>query len=117
MKFCFIYCTTSSAAQARRIGKSLVASRLVACVNILSGMNSLYWWEGAVQDGREAVLIAKTRASLAAAVIDKIKSLHTYTVPCIVSLPVAGGNPDFLKWLKDETRTAPVKKKKSKRRG
>lgn len=105
MKFCFIYITTASLTQARAIGKELVKNRLAACVNILDNMNSLYWWEGKIQDEREAVLIAKTRQTRVLALIKKVKALHSYTCPCIVALPITGGNKDFLNWIGKETRT------------
>ena len=103
-KVSFIYVTTKDADEARRIGRELVESRLAACVNIIGGVNSLYWWEGKIQDEREAVLVAKTRESLVPELIEKVKSLHSYTCPCVVALPVEDGNPDFLRWIEGETK-------------
>lgn len=102
--FVLIYVTAKDRAEALSIGRALVDERLVACVNILDGMRSLYWWEGAVQEADEAVLIAKTRSELAPAVAARVKVLHSYDVPCVVVLPVADGNPDFLDWIAAETR-------------
>jgi periplasmic divalent cation tolerance protein len=99
----FVYMTTESAEEARRIGRELVESRLAACVNILEGMSSLYWWEGEVQEGSEVVLIAKTRQGRLRDLIDKVKSLHSYSCPCVVALPILAGNPDFLAWIGEET--------------
>lgn len=104
MAFRFVYMTAPDADEARRIGRVLVEERLAACVNVLDGMNSLYWWEGAVQDDREAVLIAKTRSSLLDALTERVKALHPYTCPCVVALPIVGGNPAYLDWLGAETR-------------
>jgi periplasmic divalent cation tolerance protein len=100
----FIYMTASSKTEARKIGKALVESRLAACVNILDNMQSIYRWEEKVQEDAEVVLIAKTTDSLVAQLIDKVKSLHSYECPCIVSLPVSGGNPPFLDWVQDEVK-------------
>ena len=100
-----VYMTTESVEAARRLGRTLVERRLAACANILSGMESLYWWDGAVQEGHEAVLVAKTRADLAPALTEAVKALHTYQCPCVVVLPITGGNPDFLAWIDAETRT------------
>lgn len=100
----FIYVTTKDKAEARRIGRELVESRLAACVNVIDSVNSMYWWKGKVQDESEAVLIAKTKDSLAGELIAKVKSLHSYSCPCVVVLPVLDGNPDFLKWVEDETK-------------
>ncbi|QGY41056.1 divalent cation tolerance protein CutA [Pseudodesulfovibrio cashew] len=99
----FMYVTCESEDQAGIIGKALVEERLAACVNILGGMRSLYWWDGAVQQGDETVLIAKTRDDLTDAATDRIKALHPYEVPCVVCLPITGGNDDFLEWIRAET--------------
>jgi periplasmic divalent cation tolerance protein len=104
MEFRFVYITTSDRDRARAIGRALVEERLAACVNIIDGMNSLYWWEGAIQDDHETILIAKTRAELVPKLTNRVKSLHRYEVPCIVALPILSGNPDFLKWIEQETK-------------
>ena len=98
----FIYMTASSKAEAQKIGRALVESRLAACVNILDNMQSIYRWEEKIQEDSEVVLIAKTTETLVPRLIDKVKSLHTYDCPCIVSLPVLDGYPPFLDWIKTE---------------
>jgi len=104
MKFNLIYITAKNKAEARKIGKALVKDRLAACVNIIDGMNSLYWWDGKIQDDKEAILIAKTRQSLTQKVIKKVKSIHSYDCPCIISLPISDGNKQFLNWIQEETK-------------
>lgn len=99
-----IYMTAGSFEEAKTIGKALVDERLAACVNIIDHMRSLYWWEGAVQEDLEVVMIAKTTEALVEALVEKVKSLHSYSVPCIVSIPISGGNPDFLSWIVSVTR-------------
>ncbi|HKI99218.1 MAG TPA: divalent-cation tolerance protein CutA [bacterium] len=105
MAFRFVYMTAGSPEEARRIGRTLVEERLAACVNILPGMHSLYWWEGAVQEEQETVLIAKTRAELLERLTERVQALHSYTCPCVVALPIEGGNPAYLQWLADETES------------
>ena len=105
MKFLFVYITAKDKAQARLIGKALVAERLAACVNILGPMNSFYVWGGKLCDDTEAVLIAKTRATLLRRLVKRVKALHSYEIPCIVALPIVGGNEEFLEWLGKETAT------------
>jgi len=100
----FVYITTADSQEARRIGRMLVERRLAACVNILKEMASIYWWDGEVQEGREAVLIAKTRAALVPDLTRAVMEAHSYTCPCVVSLPIESGNPAFMKWIGDETR-------------
>jgi periplasmic divalent cation tolerance protein len=99
----FIYMTAGSKSEAQKIGKALVESRLAACVNILDNMQSIYRWEEKIQEDSEVVLIAKTTESLVSQLIDKVKSLHSYDCPCIVSLPILDGYPPFLDWIKMNT--------------
>ena len=99
----FVYVTAKDRAQALAIGRSLVEERLVACVNVLDHVRSLYWWAGKVQEEDEALFVAKTRSELVEKVVARVKELHSYQVPCVVALPVAAGNPDFLDWITAET--------------
>lgn len=94
-----IYVTTRDKAEARAIGRHVVQSRLAACVNIFDQMNSMYFWNDAFQDDQEAVLIAKTTEDKVPKLIEAIKARHSYECPCVVSLPIAHGNPAFLDWI------------------
>ena len=98
----FVYMTAGSKAEAQKIGKALVESRLAACVNILDNMQSIYRWDGKIQEDTEVVLIAKTTDTLVPQLIGAVKSLHSYDCPCIVSLPVLDGYPPFLDWIRAE---------------
>ena len=100
-----IYMTAGSKEEAETIGRQLVESRLVACVNIIDNMRSFYIWKGEIQDDREIILIAKTVKEHVPALTEKVKSLHSYECPCIVSVPIESGNPDFLKWIENEVET------------
>ena len=91
--------TTEDQVDARAIARYVVEQRLAACVNILDGMNAMYMWQGEFQDGREAVLIAKTTGDRLDALIEAVKEKHSYDCPCIVALPIEKGNPDFLDWI------------------
>ena len=104
MKVNFIYMTAGSKDEARTIGKELVIARLAACVNILDNMNSFYMWKGKLQNDTEIVIIAKTTEDRLPALIEKVKSLHSYDCPCIVSIPVSDGNQDFLDWIAKEVK-------------
>ena len=86
------------------IGKTLVSNRLAACVNIIENMNSIYMWDGKLQDDKETILIAKTTKARVPDLIEKVNTLHTYDCPCIVSLPVSDGNPAFLNWVANEVQ-------------
>src|SRR5256714_13010058 len=98
-----VYTTHPSVVEAERVGRALVEHRLCACVNILPGMISHYWWEGAIERGEEVVMIIKTRASLADAVRAAVKDMHSSTTPAILVLPIEGGEPGYLAWLMRET--------------
>lgn len=104
MEIRLIYITAGSLDEAKTIGKELVSSRLAACANIIDKIHSIYWWEGKIQDDSEVILMAKTKASLVQELVEKVKSMHGYECPCIVSLPILDGNKPFLEWVAEETK-------------
>ena len=99
----FIYMTMASVEQARKIGRALVEDRLAACVNIVAPVESIYRWEGKLVEATEAVLVAKSRDVLVERLTARVKELHSYSVPCVVALPIVQGNADFLRWIGEET--------------
>ncbi|HEY6258397.1 MAG TPA: divalent-cation tolerance protein CutA [Xanthobacteraceae bacterium] len=101
-----VYTTYPSLVEAERAGRSIVEQRLAACVNILPGMVSHYWWQGALERGEEVVMIIKTRASLRDRVCAAVKDSHSYTTPAVVVLPVEHVDPAYLDWLLAETAAA-----------
>ena len=102
----FVYTTYPSIVEAEEAGRALVEQRLCACVNILPGMVSYYWWQDAVERGEEAVMIVKTRAALAGAVSAAVKELHAYDTPAILVLPLESVEQTYLAWLLKETEGA-----------
>jgi len=102
----FVYTTWPSIVEAEQAGRALVERRLAACVNILPGMISLYWWEGKLERGEEVVMIVKTRASLADKVEAAVKELHSYTTPAILVMPLESVEKTYLEWLMAETEDA-----------
>lgn len=101
----FIYITAPDMDTARKIGGYLVEHYLAACANIIPGTHTIYRWEGKIERGEEVVVIAKTVQNRVEEVVDAVKSLHPYECPCIVSLPVEGGFPPYLKWIVDQSLT------------
>jgi len=99
----FVYTTYPSVVEAERAGRGIVHQRLAACVNILPGMVSHYWWEGALQRAEEAVMLIKTRASLIDKVTDAIKADHPYTTPAILTIPIESVEDNYMKWMLAET--------------
>jgi len=108
MSVIFVYATAADAAEAEHIARAVVEARLAACANIIDGMRSLYWWEGKVQEGHEAVLILKTTRDRLERLIARVKELHSYDCPCIEALPVTAGYPPFLDWVARETHGSPA---------
>ncbi len=106
MAYCLVYMTTETVEEARALGRALVEARLAACANVVPGMIPIFWWDGEVQEGSEAVLIAKTRRDLLDDLTAFVKAEHGYDCPCVVALPIEAGNPDFLDWIGTETRGA-----------
>jgi periplasmic divalent cation tolerance protein len=98
-----VYMTASSMDEARKIGRVLVEERLVACVNLIDGMASIYWWQGAVEEASEVVIVAKTTAGRVGAIVERVKALHSYSVPCVVAVPIESGNPHYMAWIAHET--------------
>lgn len=98
-----LYVTASDVQEAAKIARTLVEERLVACANVLGAVRSFYRWEGEIQDDEEAVLIAKTGAERVEEATARIKALHSYDVPCVVAVPLVGGNEEFLTWIASET--------------
>jgi periplasmic divalent cation tolerance protein len=95
----FVYTTYPSVVEAEQAGRKLVERRLCACVNILPGMISFYWWQGKIDRGDEAVMIIKTRAGLAEPVRAAVKQMHSYATPAILVLPVEAIDPDYHAWI------------------
>jgi periplasmic divalent cation tolerance protein len=100
----FVYTTYPSIVEAEAAGRTLVERRLCACVNILPGMVSLYWWQGKIDRGDEVVMIIKTRASLAEAVRAAVRQMHSYATPAILVLPIENVDPDYHAWIVKETQ-------------
>ena len=102
-KFCWVYMTAGSVEEAKSIGKILVGQNLAACVNLLENITSIYKWEEKLEESQEVIMIAKTRKTLMPKLIEKVNSIHSYDCPCILELPVQGGNSDFLSWIESQT--------------
>lgn len=102
----WIYTTWPDGAAAEAAAETVIGERLAACANIIDGVTSLYEWDGKVQKETEAVMILKTAASSLSALQQRVTSLHPYSVPCFVTLPIDAGSshPEYLSWLDDQTR-------------
>ena len=98
-----VYTTWPSIVEAERAGRAIVEGRLAACVNILPGMISHYWWQGKIERAEEVVMLVKTRAGMADAVGNAVKTAHSYATPSIMVVPVEHVDPDYHHWIVEET--------------
>ncbi len=96
--------TASSEDEAQRIADTLIAARLVACVNIIKEVKSVFWWEGKVDNAREVLLIAKSKRAKLPGLIKAAKSVHSYQVPEIIALPIVGGEKKYLRWIDESVK-------------
>jgi periplasmic divalent cation tolerance protein len=98
------FVTCKDRRQADAIAKTLVREKLAACVNIVPGVASIYAWEGKVEEGREVLLLIKSRSALSKRLAVRVKALHSYSVPEVVTIPIVSGNPEYLRWVRESTR-------------
>ena len=98
-----VYSTIEKIKDAKRIANDLVEDKLVACVNIIPKIESIYRWKGKVETSQECVIIAKTTDKNVKLVISRIKELHPYELPDIVVIPIIGGLKEYLEYIASET--------------
>ena len=102
-KHIIVLVTGGSLENAQKIANKLLTEKKAACVNIVPQVDSHFWWHGKIESAGEQLLIIKTRSALLDDVEKIVKSIHPYTVPEIIALPIVGGNKDFLNWVDKET--------------
>jgi len=107
-EFIIVYVTAGSPAEGERLARALVDERLAACVNRIVTVQSVYRWEGKLEQSEEQLLIIKTQRRLFAALEKRVRELHSYSVPEIVALPIIEGSQDYLRWLGDQTNDGTV---------
>ena len=93
--------TFPDAETARKISNQLVTEKLAACANIFPGVKSIYRWKGEIENADETLVFFKLNADRQAAFQEKLRSLHPYEVPEIIFVPLAGGLPDYLRWVSE----------------
>ncbi len=104
MEFIVVYVTARDLAEGRKIVQHLLAQKLAACVNIVSGVESHYHWEGRLEQSAEVLLMIKTRKTLFERLSKSVKDVHSYSVPEIIALPIVEGEKNYLAWLGEETK-------------
>ncbi|MBI3291954.1 MAG: divalent-cation tolerance protein CutA [Elusimicrobia bacterium] len=104
MKYVVVFVTASSQEEANTIGHALVKDKLAACVNLVPGIHSTYWWQGKIESSQETLLIVKTFNRLVPRLITRVKALHSYTVPEVIACPIVGGNRAYLQWIEESLK-------------
>lgn len=94
-----VFITAADAEEARLIADVLLQQKKAACVNIVPGLSSLFWWRDKIDSAKESLLIVKTRASLLDEIVELVKEIHSYDNPEVIALPIVGGSDDYLEWL------------------
>jgi periplasmic divalent cation tolerance protein len=98
-QYIVIFVTAKDKKEASTMAKGLLEVKLIACANILDGVQSLFWWQGKIDSSKEVLLILKTKNNLFKKVVSKVKSLHSYQKPEIIALPIINGSEDYLNWI------------------
>ena len=95
----FFYITATNRKEAEQIAKKLLDKKLIACENVISNVNSYFVWKNKVQNSKEIIICGKTTSKNQTKIIKAVKSIHSYSVPCIIFFDIKNGNKDFLKWI------------------
>ncbi len=91
--------TAKDRKEAEKISRGLLGAKLIACANIVEGVQSLFWWQGKIDSSKEVLLVLKTKKILFKKVLNQVKSLHSYQTPEIIALPLVAGSEDYLRWI------------------
>jgi periplasmic divalent cation tolerance protein len=98
-KFIVILTTCKNRKEAISVTDSLLKKRMIACANIVSGIESKFWWDGKIDKAKEILILVKARVRDFDAIEKEIKRLHSYKVPEIVALPILKGSRPYLNWI------------------
>jgi periplasmic divalent cation tolerance protein len=101
MEHIVVLITTPSKEEAEKIANYLVENHIVACVNIVEKVNSVFFWQGNIEKAEESLMIIKTKKGVFKKLIEEVRKMHSYTVPEIIALPIIDGFEDYLKWIEE----------------
>jgi periplasmic divalent cation tolerance protein len=101
-EFIVVYVTAGSSAEGERLARTLVEERLAACVNRIGPVQSVYRWQGKIEQSQEELLIIKTHSLLFSDLEKRVRELHSYSVPEVIALPVVDGSEGYLRWLSEQ---------------
>jgi periplasmic divalent cation tolerance protein len=98
-RYCVVVITCPSQKEAVKVKDLLLHNRLAACVNIIGGIRSSYWWRGKIESASEIILLAKTTRAKFKEIVTRVTEIHPYDIPEIITLPISAGNQPYLKWI------------------
>lgn len=104
MSVTITFVTCGSEDEAKKIAHALVQEKLAACVNVLAGVTSVFFWEGKLNEEPEYLLVIKSTAEASGRLTRRVRELHSYDVPEVVTYPVTKGNADYLRWVEGEVK-------------
>ena len=99
MSYCVVLITAPKGKETLSLTKLLLERKLCACVNIVKGIDSFFWWDGKIDSAKESLLLAKTKKTLLKSLIKAVRAAHSYQVCEIIALPIIAGNKDYLDWV------------------
>jgi periplasmic divalent cation tolerance protein len=105
---CEVIVTAPDGAWLEDLCRQLVTNRLASSAHVIHDVLSIYRWQGAIHETKEARAFLRSRTSLLNALIAYVVERHPYEVPNVTALPIIAGNPDYLDWIRDETGRDPV---------
>ncbi len=97
----YVVFITAPVDKVQEIANYIIENKLGACVNVIAEVSSIYWWKGNIERDKESLLVVKTSAQKFKDLLEGVKSIHPYTVPEIIAMPIVAGNEDYLKWIDD----------------
>lgn len=99
--YSILYITTSGVEESRKIARTLLGEKIAACANIIPQIESIYWWDGDLEEDTESILLLKTRSELVDKVIDRVLEIHSYQTPCALEIQIKKGSQGYLDWLEN----------------
>jgi len=96
--------TTKDQDEAKKVSRALIEEKLAACVNIVPAVQSVFWWDGKIEESAESLLVIKSVKRLLPEIVKAVKAVHSYDVPEVIAVSIADGNKDYLKWINDSVQ-------------
>lgn len=101
MGYSVVLVTVPSQEEGERIARGVLERKLAACANIIPGVQSLFWWQGRLEETIEALMVLKTKAEALPQLIEAVRDMHSYAVCEVIEIPVGQGNRAYLDWIED----------------